>query len=84
MQQGIQFDQLYIHSVSFKHIATSRLVRVQLSNTYSKIKQTIYKVGKCMKSSVLKICSNFKSRVVQGYFRKLKLRLKRLMKKTIS
>ncbi len=34
-QQDIKFDQLYIDSeVSFKHIATSRLVHVQLSNTF--------------------------------------------------
>ncbi len=34
-----QFDQLYIHSeVSSKHTTTSRLVHVQLNNTYSKIK----------------------------------------------
>ncbi len=32
-QQGIQFDQLYIHNeVLFKHISTSILVHVQLSN----------------------------------------------------
>ncbi len=41
-QQGILFDQLYIHSeVSLKHIATSILVHVQLSNTFkNQIKQT--------------------------------------------
>ncbi len=30
---------------------------------------TIYKVGKCMMPSVLKICSDFKSRVVYSSFK---------------
>ncbi len=34
-QQGIQFDQLYIHSeVSSKHTSTSILVHFQLNNTF--------------------------------------------------
>ncbi len=68
-KQNNKFKQQVFNLISYIfivkcHLSTLQHLDIQRNNMIKKLKQTIYKVDKCMKPSVLKICSHFKTRVV--------------------